>query len=59
MHPRMTLPWLMELCPQLVSEYCQQREWTFIHASTDCVFQGDSKDPYTEESIPDATSVYW
>ena len=37
---------------------CRQREITFVTISTDYVFDGAKKAPYTEEDVPRPLSVY-
>ncbi|MCM5663492.1 dTDP-4-dehydrorhamnose reductase [Galbibacter mesophilus] len=37
---------------------CNKNEVVFIHISTDFVFDGTKKDPYTEEDEPNPISVY-
>jgi dTDP-4-dehydrorhamnose reductase len=43
--------------PLALEKVCTQLKYNFIHASTDCVFNG-SKGKYSENDIPDANSIY-
>ena len=44
--------------PRLLASACKQVGAKLIHVSTDYVFNGNSCEPYTEESITSPTSVY-
>ncbi|MEO8438629.1 MAG: dTDP-4-dehydrorhamnose reductase [Spartobacteria bacterium] len=44
--------------PQLLAEICREKGSRFIHVSTDYVFDGEKREPYTEEDGADAISVY-
>lgn len=41
-----------------LAEVCNDYDTTLIHISTDFVFNGEGKAPYTEEDEPNPTSVY-
>ena len=43
--------------PQVLAEICREKHRRFIHVSTDYVFDGELRRPYTEED-PAAVSVY-
>ncbi|MGL5630452.1 MAG: sugar nucleotide-binding protein [Mycoplasmoidaceae bacterium] len=44
--------------PQFLNKITEEYDIKFIHLSTDCVFSGNSKLPYTEDSQKDGNSVY-
>ena len=44
--------------PELLAEICRERNRRFIHVSTDYVFDGKKREPYTEEDPAHAISVY-
>jgi dTDP-4-dehydrorhamnose reductase len=44
--------------PQLLAEICQAKKARFVHISTDYVFDGEKRDPYTEEDPANPISVY-
>lgn len=44
--------------PRVLAEICQEKESRFIHVSTDYVFDGEKRAPYTEEDLAHAISVY-
>jgi dTDP-4-dehydrorhamnose reductase len=41
-----------------LAEICKEHEVVLLHISTDFVFDGNQKNPYTEMDIPNPTSVY-
>ena len=41
-----------------LAESCKKHHTTLIHVSTDFVFDGEKKSPYTETDIPNPKSVY-
>lgn len=41
-----------------LAEVCQQNHCVLLHVSTDFVFDGTKKSPYTEQDIPNPTGVY-
>jgi dTDP-4-dehydrorhamnose reductase len=41
-----------------LAETCKEHEVVLLHISTDFVFDGNQKNPYTEMDIPNPTSVY-
>ncbi|WP_281988303.1 dTDP-4-dehydrorhamnose reductase [Aquimarina aggregata] len=41
-----------------IAEVCKETNTTLIHISTDYVFDGQKKSPYTEEDIPNPINVY-
>lgn len=41
-----------------LAEVCKEFSTTLLHVSTDFVFDGSNKIPYTEEDIPNPTGVY-
>lgn len=43
---------------QHLAEVCKSHNTTLLHLSTDFVFDGKKKTPYTEEDIPNPTGVY-
>jgi dTDP-4-dehydrorhamnose reductase len=45
------------LFPVMLSMICKDRNWKFIHITTDCVFSG-SIGKYEENSNPDETNIY-
>jgi len=44
--------------PRVLAEICREKESRFIHVSTDYVFDGEKRAPYTEEDPAHAISVY-
>ncbi|MEO7168143.1 MAG: dTDP-4-dehydrorhamnose reductase [Spartobacteria bacterium] len=44
--------------PQVLAEICREKGARFIHVSTDYVFDGEKRAPYTEEDPAEAISVY-
>lgn len=44
--------------PQTLAQICHARRVRFIHISTDYVFDGEKREPYTEEDRAEAISVY-
>jgi dTDP-4-dehydrorhamnose reductase len=44
--------------PQILAEICRQKQARFIHISTDYVFDGEKREPYTEEDAVRPVSVY-
>lgn len=44
--------------PAFLAGYCARQSISFIHMSTDCVFDGTKPDPYAEEDEPNPLSVY-
>jgi len=44
--------------PRVVAEICYEKNARLIHFSTDYVFGGDRREPYTEEDQADPISVY-
>lgn len=44
--------------PRVLAEICAQKKARFIHISTDYVFDGDKREPYTEEDEARPISVY-
>ena len=44
--------------PKNLAEVCKKFDTTLLHISTDFVFDGTKKTPYTEEDIPNPTGVY-
>jgi dTDP-4-dehydrorhamnose reductase len=44
--------------PRVLAEICAQKKARFIHISTDYVFDGEKREPYTEEDEARPISVY-
>ena len=44
--------------PRILAEICAQKKARFIHISTDYVFDGEKREPYTEEDEARPISVY-
>jgi dTDP-4-dehydrorhamnose reductase len=44
--------------PRVLAEICEEKYVRFIHVSTDYVFDGEKRKPYTEEDPAHAISVY-
>jgi dTDP-4-dehydrorhamnose reductase len=44
--------------PKILGELCAQKKARFIHISTDYVFDGEKREPYTEEDEARPISVY-
>lgn len=44
--------------PRVLAETCRERQCRFIHVSTDYVFDGEKRTPYTEKDPAHAISVY-
>ena len=44
--------------PRVLAEICRKKKARFIHVSTDYVFDGEKRVPYTEEDPAHAISVY-
>jgi dTDP-4-dehydrorhamnose reductase len=44
--------------PRLLAEICREKKSRFIHLSTDYVFDGEKRTPYTEEDPAHAIGVY-
>ncbi|MEY2494550.1 MAG: dTDP-4-dehydrorhamnose reductase [Verrucomicrobiota bacterium] len=44
--------------PQVLAEICAAKKARFIHISTDYVFDGEKREPYTEEDAARPISVY-
>src|SRR6187402_2091404 len=41
-----------------LAEVCKENDVVLLHVSTDFVFDGNKKLPYTEEDIPNPTGIY-
>nr|MBA3544792.1 dTDP-4-dehydrorhamnose reductase [Chthoniobacterales bacterium] len=44
--------------PRLLAQICREKDARFAHVSTDYVFDGSKREPYTEEDPAEAISVY-
>jgi dTDP-4-dehydrorhamnose reductase len=44
--------------PRILAEICREKKARFIHISTDYVFDGEKREPYTEEDEARPISVY-
>lgn len=44
--------------PKNLAEVCKENETVLLHISTDFVFDGTAKMPYSEEDLPNPTGVY-
>lgn len=44
--------------PRVLAEICREKQSRFVHVSTDYVFDGEKREPYTEEDPANAISVY-
>jgi len=44
--------------PENISKACNKTKTPLIHVSTDYVFNGSKKEPYTEKDLPDPIGVY-
>lgn len=44
--------------PRVLAEICRQKGSRFVHVSTDYVFDGEKREPYTEEDPAKPISVY-
>ena len=44
--------------PRLIAQICAQKKSRLIHISTDYVFDGEKREPYTEEDVARPISVY-
>jgi dTDP-4-dehydrorhamnose reductase len=44
--------------PQVIAEICKERGAKMIHISTDYVFDGEKRDPYSEDDSAEPISVY-
>jgi dTDP-4-dehydrorhamnose reductase len=44
--------------PGVLAEICTEKRARLIHISTDYVFNGEKREPYTEEDTPNPISVY-
>ena len=44
--------------PRLLAEICRAKKARFVHISTDYVFDGEKREPYTEEDEAQPISVY-
>ncbi|MHA1380654.1 MAG: dTDP-4-dehydrorhamnose reductase [Candidatus Helarchaeota archaeon] len=43
---------------KILADLCQQNKIEFVHISTDYVFDGKKRSPYSEEDIPNPLNVY-
>jgi dTDP-4-dehydrorhamnose reductase len=44
--------------PGVLAEICAQKKARFIHVSTDYVFDGEKREPYTESDVAKSVSIY-
>jgi dTDP-4-dehydrorhamnose reductase len=44
--------------PRVLAEICRAKTVRFVHISTDYVFDGEAREPYTEEDVATPISVY-
>jgi dTDP-4-dehydrorhamnose reductase len=44
--------------PRVLAQICREKNVRFVHVSTDYVFDGEKREPYTEEDAAHAISVY-
>lgn len=44
--------------PHVIGEWCQLNNSRLIHFSTDCVFNGEQEEAYTEDCLTDADDLY-
>lgn len=44
--------------PRVLAEICREKESRFVHVSTDYVFDGEKRAPYTEEDPAEPISIY-
>jgi dTDP-4-dehydrorhamnose reductase len=44
--------------PRVLAEICREKQSRFVHVGTDYVFDGEKREPYTEEDPANAISVY-
>ncbi len=49
---------LNAIAPGVLAEICRKKGARFIHVSTDYVFDGENRTPYTEEDLAQPISVY-